>query len=245
MNLSLADVIPTCSHDNDDATVITSNRTGPTHQYANAMGIAPTHAIADTGATSIFVMAGSPANNIRPARHPINISLPDGKKITSTQVCDINIPGLPVTLMGHIVPDMKMASLLGVRVLCKAGYTVIFDNDACRIIFDSNTILTGHKDPTSDLWTLPILPTEHLLRTTPSSDLTTETPPRLGPCKSRAPQHPISPGREIASFSYHRSMKENAVKFMHQSLGNPPIRTFLKLLPSVFSVVRHTSRKRP
>ena len=131
MNLSLTDAPPTCTHDDDDMTVIVSNCTGPDHHYAHAMGIAPTHAIADTGATSIFVMAGSPANNIRTVTHPIHISLPDGKKITSTQVYDINIPGLPVTLTGHIIPDMKMASLLGIRVLCKAGCKVIFDNEAC------------------------------------------------------------------------------------------------------------------
>ena len=73
------------------------------------------------------------------------------------QVCDINIPGLPITLMGHIVPDMKMAPLLGIHVLCKAGCKVIFDNQQCRVIFKGTTILTGHKDPNSDLWTLPLL----------------------------------------------------------------------------------------
>ncbi len=91
-----------CADDNDDITVIASNGTSTTEQHANTMSIAPTHAIADTGATSIFVMAGTPADNICNATHPIHISLPDGKKIISTHVCDVKIPGLPNTLTGHV-----------------------------------------------------------------------------------------------------------------------------------------------
>jgi hypothetical protein len=46
------------------------------------MSIAPTHAIADTGATSIFVMAGTQANNICNATHPIHISLLMERKLS-------------------------------------------------------------------------------------------------------------------------------------------------------------------
>jgi hypothetical protein len=48
------------------------------------MQIAPTHAVADTSATSVFVVAGTPAKNICMATKPIHISLPNGTKITST-----------------------------------------------------------------------------------------------------------------------------------------------------------------
>jgi hypothetical protein len=71
------------------------------------MQIAPTHVVADTGATLVFVMSGTPAKNIRVVTMPIQISLSDGTKITSTHICDIDIPGLPHTLIRHIVPDMK------------------------------------------------------------------------------------------------------------------------------------------
>jgi hypothetical protein len=57
-------------------------------------------------------------------------------------------------LIGHIVPDMKLASLLGMCVLSKAGCKVIFDDKKCQAKFRGKTILTGYKDPTSDLWTL-------------------------------------------------------------------------------------------
>ena len=133
MNLNLTCITDTVM-DDDDHTVITSNCDDHVRHHANAMNIAPHHAIADIGATSIFIMAGTPVNNIRKTNKPIHSSLPDGKQSLSAQVCDINIPGLPITLTGHIVPDMKMASLLGIRVLCKAGCEVIFNDQKCRII---------------------------------------------------------------------------------------------------------------
>jgi len=160
-------------------------------------------------------MAGAPANNIRIAHNPIKISLPDSKRITSTHTCDIVIPGLPQTLVGHIMPEMKMASLLG--ILCKAGCEVIFDNEKCRVTFNGKTIMTGSKDPTSDLWMLPIM-SQAEQWTTPASKT---TPSRPGPCEGRAPLSPVT-ATDIATFSYHRTTKANAVMFMHQSLGNPP-----------------------
>jgi hypothetical protein len=104
----------------EDVTIVASNCASAVENHVNAMQIAPTHAMADTGATSIFVMTGAPVDNICVAKKPIHISLPDGKKILSTHICDVDIPGLPHKLIGHIVPDIKMVSLLGIRVLCKA-----------------------------------------------------------------------------------------------------------------------------
>ncbi len=129
-----------CAKDDDDVTILASNCASAVEHHANAMRIAPTHAVADTGATSIFIMAGAPANNICMATKPIHISLPDGKKIVSTHIYDVDIPGLPHKLIGHNVPDMKMASLLGIHVLCKAGCEVIFDDEKCQVNFKGKTI---------------------------------------------------------------------------------------------------------
>jgi hypothetical protein len=167
---SIAASIINDSDSNDDKTVITSNLTASQllshiHQ-TNAMMINPTHAIADTGATSLFIMEGTNCKNKRIAINPITISLPDEKKVTSTHICNNTIPGLPFTLIGHILPKTMMASLLGIRVLCKAGCQVNFDDKTCKDIYKGKVILMGFKDPTSDLWTLPIFPEE--LCTTPS-----------------------------------------------------------------------------
>jgi hypothetical protein len=87
--------------------------------------IATNQAIADTGATSIFIMEGADVDNKRPAMLPLTINLPDGKQIRSTHVCDIQIPGLPTMLLGHIVSSLSIASLIGIRPLCQAGCKVI------------------------------------------------------------------------------------------------------------------------
>jgi hypothetical protein len=123
------------------------------------LAFSDTHAIADTGATSIFVMTGTPMKNIRPATEPLTINLPNGDIVHSTHICDISIPGLPMILTGHIVPGLSMASLMGIRVLCKAGCKVIFTDTKCKVRFNNKIILNGIKDPTIDLWTLPITPT--------------------------------------------------------------------------------------
>ena len=121
------------------------------------IAIAASHAIADTGATSIFVMEGADVINKRAALAPLTINLPDGRKVQSTHICDILIPGLPTKLTGHIVPDLKVASLFGIRVLCKAGCKVVFDKDKCEVYYQDKIILRGRKDPSTDLWTLPIV----------------------------------------------------------------------------------------
>ena len=79
-----------------------------------AVSIASTEAIADSGATSIFLRDNVNVANKRHASKPLVINLPDGRKVKSTHVCDIAIPGLPTMLTGRIVPDLKIASLIGI-----------------------------------------------------------------------------------------------------------------------------------
>ncbi len=135
-------------------------------------------------------------------------------------ICDIIIPGLPTILTGHIMPDMTTASLFGICILCKARCKVLFDNNKCQVIYNGKVILTGYKDPNSDLWTVPILPSKPT-RTTPDAQLS------FGPCISDTPQ-------ELANFSYHCTSTENNVKFMYQSLCNPPKLSLLKAIRQGF-----------
>jgi hypothetical protein len=59
-----------------------------------------------------------------------------------------------------------MASLIGIRILCKAGCKVTFDDKKCEVVYKDNIILRGYKDPTTDLWTLPLTPGK-IAKTTP------------------------------------------------------------------------------
>ncbi len=62
-------------------------------------------------------------------------------------MCDIIIPGLPTMLVGHIVPELSIASLFGIHVLTEAGCTVKFDIEKCVVKYNGKNILTGMKDP--------------------------------------------------------------------------------------------------
>ena len=188
----------------------------PTSEYLNAMSIATNQAIADTGATSIFIMDGVDVVNKRPATTPLIINLPDGRKVHSSHVCDITIPGLPQVLTGHVVPHLAIASLMGIRPLCDAGCTVTFDKEKCDVIYNGNVILRGIKDVSTGLWTLPIKATKSAL-------------PRSSPNIDRAQGNiEIHPGVNLASFTHSVKTRANGVKFAHQSLCNPKISTLLK-----------------
>ena len=144
-------------------------------QYLNAITIATTQVIANTGATSIFIMEEADVDNKHIAENPFTINLTDRKKVLSTHVCDINILGLPMMLTEHIDPSLKVALLIGmICPLCKAGCKVSFNNEKCDVIFNNKVILTGYKDPSTDLWTLP-LPMGKMW-TTPTLGAVTTTP---------------------------------------------------------------------
>jgi hypothetical protein len=188
----------------DDKTVVTANRKQQIKVCASCMqptnpAIPPTHAVADTRATSVFVMKGTPMKNIWPATNPLTISLPDGKVVKSTHKFNFELPGLPTILEGHIIPDLTVASLVGICILCKEGCIIIFTKTACYVMYRGNVILTGYKDSSTDLWVLPITPNAILrqgqLRTSPGPDsvnqATESTQPQAGPCMACALQPPL------------------------------------------------------
>jgi hypothetical protein len=69
---------------------------------------------------------------------------------------DIYIEGLPTILLGHIIPDLSIASLFGLRALTGAGCNVTFDREKCTVRYNGKMIFSGGKDPATDLWTLPL-----------------------------------------------------------------------------------------
>jgi hypothetical protein len=67
----------------------------PSHKYLNTITIATTYAITNTGAMSIFIMDGVDVVNKQVSPKPLTINMPDDRKIKSTHICDITIPGFP------------------------------------------------------------------------------------------------------------------------------------------------------
>jgi hypothetical protein len=106
------------------------------HQQPPA--ILPTNAVAGTGATSIFVMKGTPMTIIWPADQSLTINLPDRTIVKSTHVCNLKLPGLPTVLEGHIVPYLSMVLLVRICILYKAGCIVVFTDMACYVMCNKN-----------------------------------------------------------------------------------------------------------
>ena len=196
-----------------------------------------THAVADTEATTKMVMKSTPMKNISPTTNPLNINLPDGMIVKSTHICNLEIPGLPHVLEGHIVPKLTVASLVAIRILCKLGCTVLFTDTACYVRYQGKVILTGYKDPSTDLWVLPITPdaiNQEKLRTSQGHDLVSAQL-QAGPCMARPPQFPASMAPQaknvnVAMFTHSVRTRANAVKFSHQSMCNPTILSLMKAL---------------
>jgi hypothetical protein len=174
-------------------------------QYLNAITIAASQAIADTGATSIFIMEGTPCKNLRPAIRPLTINLLDGTKVKSTHTCNITIPGLPKVLVGHVVPKLTIASLIGIRVLCDAGCKVFFTKTNCNVWYNGNVILSGKKDPSTDLWTLPI---NADIKVTKSIDEPTSTPSQaVCPPKREIQNWKITPWIHLTQQTHWRKIR--------------------------------------
>jgi hypothetical protein len=130
-------VCPTHVDDNNK-TVVTSNTRAststedritppPPHFAGAAFPLKTRDAIADSGATQIFIMEGTPVINKGPMTNPLAVSLANGRQVTSTHMCNVHINGLPVVLTGHIILELLIASLFGIVVLTKAGCKVRFD----------------------------------------------------------------------------------------------------------------------
>ncbi len=125
--------------DHNDNTVVTSNvaATLPDstqcHAFVAALTLNTKDTIVDSGAMQIFVMEGTPVHNKQPTSNPLHVLLPDGHAVTSTHDCNIIIHCLPVTLKGHIIPNLKIASLFGIQGLIEAGCKVTFDHNKCIV----------------------------------------------------------------------------------------------------------------
>ena len=60
--------------------------------------------------------------------------------------------------MRQVGPKLSITLLIGIRVLCNAGCKVLFTKTKYEVWYKGKVILTGKKNPSTDLWTLPMGP---------------------------------------------------------------------------------------
>ncbi len=194
------------------ASVPSQRKVHPVNHAYGAMMTSMDNAIADSGAMQIFIMEGTPVHNKQHRTYPLKATLADGWHVMSTCMCAVNIPGLPIMLTGHIIPDLSIALLFGIRVLTDVGCTVVFDKDKCVIYFKRLGILQGYKDPSTNLWTLP------LGRTTAQYDqvMPVLACPKLTSSCTCPSQGTDTTMQHVGCFTHTAHSKANSVKFAHQ-----------------------------
>jgi hypothetical protein len=94
-------------------------------------------------------------------------------------------------------------------VLTEVGFNITFNKHKCTVQYNEKIILSGDKDPTTNLWTLPL----------GSADMTTH---RIKdaillavPVLADTHAHLLTP---IVCFTHTVQTKANSVRFAHQYL---------------------------
>ncbi len=145
---------------------------------------------------------------------PPKLALTNGCEVTSTHMRYIVINGIPFVLTGHIIPNLSILSLFGLQVLTEAGCKVTFNKHTCKVCYKGKVILTGLKDPATDLWMLPLgtpgITSQHI----------TNILPLVAPVISNA--H-ASSTVQIAFFMNTVCNKANSIHFAYQLLHSPRI----------------------
>ena len=220
-------------HDDDDITVVTSNRSDhkfddatifteslssfddssnyeseqPTPNHSINITLGTQEAIADSGATAHFLLPNVEIANKRIADQPLNITLPDGEVIHSTHIGNLNLPGLgDAATQAHIVPGLAHLSLISIKQLCDSGCHVIFTKNNCKVYRKAELMLEGKRHPATGLWIVP----------TSSAKL---PPPTLPQFESYA-----------AHNAYQTTSKAKLIQFLHQCAFSPPPSTWIKAI---------------
>eukprot|EP00978_Attheya_sp_CCMP212_P005327 scaffold11894_cov53-Attheya_sp.AAC.5 len=111
------------------------------------------------GCSSHYVMANAPVINSSPANPGIQVQLPDGSLIESTQKANLNITGLPAAASEcHIFPSLASGSLLSIGQLCDHDCAVHFNKHNVTIHRGTDLILKGDRQPLNGLWDIPTVP---------------------------------------------------------------------------------------
>ena len=101
-------------------------------------------AIADTGTTGHFMLPGAPMDDVQPAKHPIEIEMPNGTTERSTHTCQLQIPSVPKEVKeAHVVPGLSHSSLVLIKKLFKGGYEVKFKEKTCDVYYRGKLVLAG------------------------------------------------------------------------------------------------------
>ena len=167
-------------------------------------------AIADSGATSHFLMTSAPVIVKETASSPLSVKLPNGDTLRSTHTCQLDIPALPTEArLGHIIPGLANHSLISIVQLCNSGCEVKFIKEACHVIYNGHVIMRGRKCQRTGLWMLPVA--QHQQEDEVEDN------------------HP-TPTIELMANVYETSTQADLAQYLHQCLFSPTPATLIKAI---------------
>ena len=85
-------------------------------------------------------------NNLQPEIKPLKINLPDGSKLRSTYMCNLDIVGIPETSkISHIVTGLAHTCLISISILCDAGGKVKYYEIICSVYYNNKLVCKGGR----------------------------------------------------------------------------------------------------
>jgi hypothetical protein len=109
--------------------------------------------ILDSGCISNFFSAAAPCSDKQAAHVPLNVNMPNGTTIQSSQTCNLLLTDLPhQARQAHILPGLVYNSLISVGKLCDNECSVTFTQDQVTVSRNGKDVMYGSRDPKSRLW---------------------------------------------------------------------------------------------
>jgi hypothetical protein len=140
-----------------------------------------------------------------PTNTGIQVLMPNKQHIRATHTCLLDLPALPLgARQAHLFPSLAYP-LISIGLLCDHGCTALFDQSKVTIHHENKIILTGQRDPTTNLWTIPL------------------TPASLARPLTQPTQH-------AAYNAYDNTTKKEHVTFLHASAGSPVPSTWIQAI---------------
>ncbi len=159
--------------------------------------------------------------NQRIAEHPITIQNPNGERMHSTHIGELDLPMLRIDARkAHIVPALQNCSLLSMGTLCDAGYNIALSKTEINVLDTHNNnaiVLSGARHRATGMW--------HIDLPSPKIEFVNRLgEPKLGELVAFAHSTLFSPALSTLEFALNKGFLTNFPALTTKNLSRyPPV----------------------
>ena len=164
-------------------------------------------ALLDSAASLTLVKTAAVGTVSATTHQPKLITIPNGTKMKTTAELSLAIPQLPLgACTAHLMPGLAQ-NLLALSQLCDNGCVFMFTKDSVEAKLNSEVVLRGWRDATSNLWRVPI--TQHTTEATHtvssflSCMLLLPSPRDVDPCNKQRLLQRVAPSHGQKCTPFH------------------------------------------